>query len=114
MAYNIDAEIKVARSGLAMHNADAGPPGVVGHDRRYRSINPVRSRITANKLLDEFGYKVGADGWRTLPDGKPLLSAHRSRRRGSLGREYDEVWTRLARAHRRQGGGQTRRSSPTT
>ena len=27
----------------------------------------------ANKLLDRFGYTRGADGYRTLPDGKPLV-----------------------------------------
>ena len=48
------------------------PPGVVGHDPRYRSINQY-DPDAANKLLDYFGYKKGADGWRTLPDGKPLL-----------------------------------------
>jgi peptide/nickel transport system substrate-binding protein len=26
----------------------------------------------AKQLLDEAGYKVGADGWRTMPDGSPI------------------------------------------
>jgi peptide/nickel transport system substrate-binding protein len=26
----------------------------------------------ANQLLDEAGYKVGSDGWRTMPDGSPI------------------------------------------
>lgn len=29
--------------------------------------------LLASKLLDYFGYKKGDDGYRTLPDGKPLI-----------------------------------------
>ncbi len=45
----------------------------------------------ANALLDKFGYKKGKDGWRTLPDGKPLLIRYASRP-DSLGRQQDEMW----------------------
>ncbi|MFD2271240.1 ABC transporter substrate-binding protein [Undibacterium arcticum] len=48
------------------------PPGVVGHDPAYRSSIGYDPDL-ANKLLDRFGYQRGADGYRTLPDGKPLL-----------------------------------------
>ena len=47
------------------------PAGVNGHNLNYRSsigYNPV----LANKLLDHFGYKKAADGYRTFPNGKPL------------------------------------------
>ena len=54
------------------------PAGVVGHDPHYRSINQYDPG-TANKLLDYFGYKKGKDGWRTLPDGKPLADPARDR-----------------------------------
>ena len=30
------------------------------------------SPATANKLLDSIGMKVGANGWRTMPNGKPF------------------------------------------
>jgi peptide/nickel transport system substrate-binding protein len=42
----------------------------------------------ADRLLDEAGYKVGKDGWRTLPNGKPigtLRLAARSEEEASLG-----------------------------
>ena len=45
----------------------------------------------ANKLLDYFGYKKGADGWRNLPDGKPFTIRYASRP-DSLGRQLDELW----------------------
>ena len=47
--------------------------------------------MTANKLLDHFGYKKGKDGWRTLPDGKPLV-LRLATEAGSTQRELDELW----------------------
>jgi len=66
------------------------PVAVVGHDASYRGI--VRhDTVTANALLDKFGYRRGADGWRTLPDGKPLVIQYFSRP-DSLGRQEEEMW----------------------
>ena len=90
MAYNVDEQIRVVRKGQAMHMQMPIPPGVVGHDPNYRSIIQY-DPDTANKLLDYFGYKKGADGWRTLPDGKPLLLQLASQP-ASSSRELDEVW----------------------
>ncbi len=90
MAYNVDDEINVVRNGQAIELAYPIPPGVVGHDPNYRS--PVRyDPVLANKLLDYFGYRKGADGWRTLPDGKPFTIRYASRP-DSLGRQLDELW----------------------
>jgi ABC-type transport system substrate-binding protein len=47
--------------------------------------------VLANKLLDRFGYKKGADGWRTQPDGKPLVIHYTSRNQAS-GVLQAEVW----------------------
>jgi ABC-type transport system substrate-binding protein len=92
MAYDQQAEIDVLRKGLAVHNQMPIPPGVVGHDPNYRTVNPYDPEL-ANKLLDYFGYKKGPDGWRTLPDGKPLV-LRMATETGSLGRQYDELWQR--------------------
>jgi len=90
MAYNVDDEINVVRNGQAVALEYPIPPGVVGHDPHYRS--PVRyDPVLANKLLDYFGYKKGADGWRNLPDGKPFTIRYASRP-DSLGRQLDELW----------------------
>jgi ABC-type oligopeptide transport system substrate-binding subunit len=35
--------------------------------------------VLANKLLDRFGYKRGADGWRTWPDGSPMTLKYAAR-----------------------------------
>src|SRR3981081_154866 len=66
MSYDIDEEIRVIRTHPAHRPVSPIPPGVVGYDPNYRSryhYDPV----LANKLLDYFGYKRGADGYRTLP-----------------------------------------------
>jgi len=90
MSYNTAEEIKVVRNGQAVEVEFPVPPGVVGHDPAYRS--PVRyDPAGANALLDRFGYRKGADGWRNLPDGKPFTIRYASRP-DSLGRQQDELW----------------------
>lgn len=77
MAHNVDEEIRVALNGQAEHLQYPIPPGVVGYDPKYKSLLQY-DPVLANKLLDKFGYKKGADGWRTLPDGKPLVLRYTS------------------------------------
>ena len=90
LSYNVAEEVNVVRNGQAIEAEYPIPPGVVGHDAAYRS--PVKHDVaTANKLLDTFGYKKGADGWRNLPDGKPFTIRYASRP-DSLGRQQDELW----------------------
>ena len=90
MSYNTAEEIKVVRNGQAVEVEFPVPPGVVGHDPAYRS--PIKfDPAGANALLDRFGYKKGADGWRNLPDGKPFTIRYASRP-DSLGRQQDELW----------------------
>ncbi len=48
------------------------PPSVSGYDPNYKSSIPYSVKA-ANLLLDRYHYKVGADGWRTLPNGQPLM-----------------------------------------
>ncbi|HET7097873.1 MAG TPA: ABC transporter substrate-binding protein [Casimicrobiaceae bacterium] len=90
MAYPVAEEIKVVRNGQAVEAQFPIPPGVVGHDPAYKS-SVKYDPAAANALLDKFGYKKGADGFRTLPDGKPLLIRYASRP-DSLGRQQDEMW----------------------
>jgi ABC-type transport system substrate-binding protein len=113
MAYNVDEQIRVVRKGQAMHMQMPIPPGVVGHDPHYRSIIQY-DPDTANKLLDYFGYKKGADGWRTLPDGKPLVLQLASQP-SSSSRELDEVWHKaLSSIGIKMEGSASRRSSTTS
>jgi ABC-type transport system substrate-binding protein len=90
MAFNIDELIRVVRKNQAIHAEMPIPPGVVGHDPKYRSVNQYDPDL-ANRLLDHFGFKKGADGYRTLPDGKPLVLKLAT---GStaIEREQNELW----------------------
>jgi len=90
MAFNVDELIRVVRKSQAVLAQMPIPPGVVGHDPKYRSLNPYDPEL-ANKLLDHFGFKKGADGYRRLPDGKPLVLKLASGT-STLEREQNELW----------------------
>ena len=90
MSYNVAQDIKVIRNGQAVEAAYPIPPGVVGHVPDWKSTVKY-DPAGANALLDKFGYTKGADGYRTQPDGKPLVVTLFSRP-DSLGRQQDELW----------------------
>ncbi len=90
MAHNVDEEIKIVWNGEAVALQYPIPPGVVGYDPNYKSLMQYDVR-TANALLDKFGYKRGADGWRTLPDGSPLKITYTARADGN-GQHQSEMW----------------------
>jgi ABC-type transport system substrate-binding protein len=90
MSYNIDEEIRIIRKNQAIKAESPIPRGVVGYDPTYRSVAQY-DPVLANKLLDYFGYKRGADGFRTYPDGKPLVITRWSTPE-AITREYDELW----------------------
>ena len=90
IAHNIDEEIAIVWNGQAEQVDFPIPPGVVGHDPAYKSLLQYDPAL-ANWLLDRFGYKKGKDGWRTLPDGKPLVIRYVSRNEAS-GVLQAEVW----------------------
>ena len=90
MAYDDAEEIRVVHNGQAEAIQYPVPPGVVGHLPKYRSVNQTNVAL-ANALLDRFGYALGSDGFRTLPDGKSLAIRYTSRP-DSLGRHQEEMW----------------------
>ena len=90
MAHNVDEEIRLILNGEATALQYPIPPGVVGHDPEYRSSIQY-DLPAANALLDKFGYKKGSDGFRTLPDGKPLTIKFTSRS-DSTGQQQAEMW----------------------
>jgi ABC-type transport system substrate-binding protein len=90
MSYDIDEEIRIIRKSQAIRAESPIPPGVVGYSPNYRASYHYDPAL-ANKLLDYFGYKRGADGYRTLPDGKPLVITLWSTPE-AISREYDELW----------------------
>ncbi len=92
MSYDAQEEIRVVRNGQAIEAPYPIPPGVIGHVDGWKPLNAYDPAL-ANALLDRFGYKKGADGWRTQPDGKPLVMTISSRP-DSTGRLQDEMWSK--------------------
>ena len=90
MAHNVNDEIRIVENGEGVALEYLIPPGVVGHDPDYK--NSIQyDPVAANALLDRFGYKKGADGYRNLPDGKPLQINYTSQTE-SRGHLQAEVW----------------------
>jgi ABC-type transport system substrate-binding protein len=92
MAYSVNDEIALLRRGQASKAHMIVPAGVVGHDPSYRSSIAYEPEL-ANRLLDRFGYKRGADGYRSLPDGKPLLLKIHTESSASS-KVVSEIWKR--------------------
>jgi ABC-type transport system substrate-binding protein len=92
MAYKVDDQIRIIRKGQAVRAQYPIPPGVAGHDPAYRSSIPYSPQL-ANALLDKFGYRKGTDGFRTLPDGKPLVIRYSSTPT-ERDRQFDELMKR--------------------
>jgi ABC-type transport system substrate-binding protein len=90
MSYNVAEELRIVWNGQAEALQFPVPPGVVGYDPNYKSLLQY-DPAAANALLDKFGYKKGADGWRTLPDGKPL-EVHFTARNDTTGQHQSEMW----------------------
>jgi ABC-type transport system substrate-binding protein len=72
MAFNTQETIRDIRRSQAVQANYIIPPNVAGHNPNFRAAAPYNPAL-ANALLDQFGYKIGADGYRALPNGKPLV-----------------------------------------
>jgi len=91
MGFNTDEMIKVWWQGQAIVATQPIPPGVSGHTKGFVARAPYDPEA-AKKLLDKFGYiDRDKDGWRELPDGKPLTIVMASTPSGR-DRERDELW----------------------
>ena len=92
MALNRDDEISIIRKNNAIRAEFIVPQGVVGHQANFKS-NISYNPSLANALLDKFGYKKGADGFRMTPDGKPFTFKYTSTPT-ALEREFDELYSK--------------------
>jgi ABC-type transport system substrate-binding protein len=93
MAYDVEEEIRVLRQGQGEPATQPIPPNVGGYDPKI--TGSVKHDVAGAKaLLDRFGYvDKDGDGWRDLPDGKPLKLSIGSDP-SALSRQYDELWQR--------------------
>jgi ABC-type transport system substrate-binding protein len=90
MSYSTADELEIVRKKQAIKAEMMIPDGVVGHDANYRSSVGYDPDL-ANKLLDHFGYKRGADGYRMLPNGQPLLLKINTEA-NSTSQQMSEIW----------------------
>ncbi len=92
LAYNTEEEIRLPRRNQAIAAQGAIPPNTWGYDPRFKSemsdYNPARAKA----LLDMFSYvDKDGDGWRDMPDGKPLVLEYATSP-SAVDRELNEVW----------------------
>lgn len=74
LSLNVAEEIRLARRNQAIAAQSLQPPMTTGYDPSFKSEMAEFSRARAKALLELYGYKDrDGDGWRELPDGKPLL-----------------------------------------
>jgi ABC-type transport system substrate-binding protein len=92
MGYDLAAEVRVIAKNQEVPAQMPIPYGVVGYDPSYRNVNQY-DPVLANELLDYFGYRKGSDGFRTLPDGKPL-TIRMATGTAAIDREVSELWKR--------------------
>ena len=89
--------IQVVYQGQAIAATQPIPPGLPGHDDAW-NVGVKYDPQAANALLDKFGYTArDADGYRKLPDGKPLTIVMASATSGRE-REFDELWQKSMKA----------------
>jgi ABC-type transport system substrate-binding protein len=109
LAYDVDSEIRMIRKGQAIPAQSNLVPHTTGYDGAFKSemsdYNPARAKA----LLDLFGYKdVDGDGWRELPDGKPLQLT-RTTQPEAINREFDTLWKKNLDAIGLKSGFQTQK-----
>jgi ABC-type transport system substrate-binding protein len=91
MGYNVDENIRVLQKGRAVPAQSPIPPDIEGADAR-KTTAQAYDPAAARALLDRFGYKDrNGDGFRELPDGKPLV-LERWSTPNSAQRQADELW----------------------
>ena len=97
MAFDTPELIRVVYQGQALRATQPIPPDVTGHDDTL-DVAPRHDPAAARALLDKFGYvDRDGDGWREMPDGRPLALMMASTPT-TRDREVDEVWLRSLKA----------------
>ncbi len=95
LAHDRDQEINIIRRGQAAPIHSPVPSGVVGYDPTFRSVEQDFNPPRAKALLDMYGYvDKDGDGWRELPDGKPLKLSYKYRAGEQEARQIAELWAK--------------------
>jgi ABC-type transport system substrate-binding protein len=74
LAWDEDEKLRLLDQGLGIAAQSVVAPFTSGYDEDYRSTMSEHNPTRAKALLDLFGYvDRDGDGWREMPDGKPLV-----------------------------------------
>jgi ABC-type transport system substrate-binding protein len=94
LAYDIGREVRLVRRGQAVPAQSPLMPGTRGYDPAFRSSMSAYDPARAKALLDMHGYiDRDGDGWRELPDGRPLV-LQMATEPEQIYRLFNEVWQR--------------------
>ena len=94
LAYKTSDEINIIRKGQAIPAQTPYSPGVAGYDPNFHTSANEYSVPKAKALLDMFGYvDRDGDGFREMPDGKPLVINFYSTPT-ARDQQFDELWKR--------------------
>ncbi|MDM4767160.1 ABC transporter substrate-binding protein [Pelomonas sp. SE-A7] len=94
LSWDVEREIRLQRRGQAIPAQSLLMPHTSGYDPHFKSEIADHDVARANALLDTYGYlDRDGDGWRELPDGRPLVIEFATEP-DSLRRSYDELWKR--------------------
>ena len=94
LAVDVDAEIRLVLGGQAMAAQSPVPPNTHAYDPTFKSENADHDPARAKALLDLYGYvDQNGDGWRDLPDGRPLV-LQMATQPEQRSRQLDDLWKR--------------------
>ncbi|MDP2371456.1 ABC transporter substrate-binding protein [Rhodoferax sp.] len=92
LSYNAEEEIRLPRRNQAIPAQGPIQPTTFGYDPHFKTEMSEFSRAKSAALLDMYGYvDKDGDGWRDMPDGKPLV-LHYSTTPTASDRELNEIW----------------------
>ncbi|MFN9507068.1 MAG: ABC transporter substrate-binding protein [Rubrivivax sp.] len=94
LAVDMEREIRMVRRNQAIPAQSTVGPNVWGYDPTFKSEMSEYNLPRAKALLDMYGYvDRDGDGWRDLPDGKPLLLEYATQP-DQQSRQLIEQWKR--------------------
>lgn len=95
LAHDQMSEINVVRRGQAAPMRQIGAPGVVGFDPDFKAVEQEYNPARAKALLDMHGYiDRDGDGWRDMPDGRPIVLEYKYQANEKEKRAQAELWSK--------------------
>jgi ABC-type transport system substrate-binding protein len=92
LAVDVDKEIRLVRKSQAVPSQGPVAPGTWGYNPAMKTEMSDYDTARAKSLLDMYGYvDKDGDGWRDLPDGKPLVLEYATQP-DQFSRQLIELW----------------------